>query len=219
MRLAFLQNVKKSTNLPLLSCVLLLVSVSAIECVRASPCVDPKRMVSGHTVNLSPLIEWWSEPKSVRPLPAWKHVRGSIAQETAFGWMINGKAEGQSTDRFLLKNPPRERLRRFRELQPRLAEYEKNRAATMETLGRPVYSWWDSFWGKPPLPQSISPEEYRLASAHLAELDRNIRATRDELAPMQDEHGNFKLDAFALHVNESYQGLPVFDHGLVQPFR
>jgi hypothetical protein len=177
-------------------------------------------MVNGHTVNLSPLIQWWSAPKGMRPLSSWKHVRGSIAKDSPLGWTIAGKAEGQNhASKFFLKNPPRERLRKFRELQPRLAEYEQARTAMMEKLGRPVLTPHDLLWGTPQISNGISLEEYRQTSAQLAELDRQIHAVQAELAPLRDENGEFKVDVFALQSNELYQGLPVFDHGHAQPFQ
>jgi hypothetical protein len=177
-------------------------------------------MVNGHTVNLSPLIQWWSAPKGIRPLSSWKHVRGSIAQDSPLGWIIVGKPEGENrASKFFLKNPPRERLRKFHELRPRLAEYEQARTAALEKLGRPVHTWYDWLWRTQPGANGISLEEYRQTSAQLAELDRNIHATQAELAPLQDEHGEFKVDVFALHTNEQYQGLPVFNYGLAQPFQ
>ena len=50
----------------------------------ADPCNSPKRMIGGGTVDLQPLFEWWSNQKEgKRPLPKWKHVRGSVVHTGA----------------------------------------------------------------------------------------------------------------------------------------
>jgi hypothetical protein len=55
------------------------------------------------------------------------------------------------------------------------------------------------------------------ALTRLQELGRTIPSLSRELGELQDEHGNFRLDAFALRLNEQYRGLPVFDHGYSLP--
>jgi len=50
----------------------------------------------------------------------------------------------------------------------------------------------------------------------VAELGQTINNIHAELAPMEDRQGDFRLDAFALSTHESFEGIPVFDHG--QPY-
>jgi hypothetical protein len=195
-----------------------LLACSCLFCqtVRANPCNDPQRLINGYTVNLQPLIDWWPQPKGLRPLPGWKHVQGSITRETSAGWIVTGKADSKGhPSTFLVKNPPRKRLLRFEERKRQLAQCERSRDASMEYLRRPIatdaYSYLGTSWPSPP----ISLAQYKEASARLAELVRTINALHAELAPLQDKNGNFKVDAFALKVNESVEGLPVFDHGLL----
>jgi hypothetical protein len=170
----------------------------------------------GYTVDLQPLMNWWSEPKGVRPLSGWKRVQGTITKETAFGWIITGKAESKhQASIFFVRNPPRERLRRFQELNRRLAELVRARESMRQFLRRPVssdwYSLWSSQWSGPP----ITLAQYKDAGSALAELGSTIDAIQAELATMKNQQGDFKLDAFALSTHEWFQGLPVFDHGLV----
>lgn len=185
----------------------------------ANPCVCPKRMVRGQTVDLRPLMNWWGEPKGVRPLSGWKHMEGAIVRETSYGWVIEVTREDHgAAERFFLRNPPRDRLRRFQALQQELAELKKTSAVAAELAGRAVYTDWYSYnftqWAGPA--QSLA--EYRQAQAALSFLCRRIAAIRDELAPMQDASGQFKLDAFALKCDESFEGLPVYDYGSTAPF-
>jgi hypothetical protein len=203
----------------LLAYAFLIIGFLAPEPVDANPCSYPQRMVGGHLVDLRPLMNWWPDPKGPRPLSSWKHVRGAITQDTAMGWVVTGKAGDHSqASTFFLKNPPREKLRRFQQLQQQLPEQQRTRAATIEFLKRPVitdwYGYWSGQWTAPP----ISVTEYQQATALLSETDNNINWMREELASMQDKDGHFKLDAFALKLNETYEGLPAFDHGSPYPF-
>ena len=195
--------------------IALMVWLLASGIILASPINYPMRMVNGHSVSLQPLIDWWSTPKGIRPLSGWKHVQGTFTRDTGLGWIVTGKAEGQPrASSFFLKNPPRDRLRRFNELKPRLAALEDSRAKLLEALRRPVHSAW--YWpgsnageGAP-----LSQAEHKQLAAQLTGIDQKIRQVSDELAPMQGPNGEFKLDAFALFLAETVQGLPAFDHGI-----
>lgn len=200
----------------LICCLLALALVAAPAA--ANPCTHPVRIVNGYTVDLQPLMTWWPQPKGMRPLSGWKHVRGTIVREDALGWVVKGKAEGQKlATTFFLKNPPRDTLRRFQELRRQLSEYQSARTEVTEFLKRPVSSDWYSYW----LAQSqwtaapISVAEYNQATARLAQIDHKITSLHEELAPMQDANGNFKVDAFALNLQQIYNALPVYDHGAV----
>jgi hypothetical protein len=174
--------------------------------------------VNGYTVDLQPLMQWWPAPKGLRPLAGWKHVRGTIVKEISLGWVVSGKAEGQEgTSTFVVKNPPRDSVRRFQEAKSQLTETERVRAEVTEFLKRPVCTDWYGYWQgqfqwtAPP----ISVSEYNQGTARLAELDQKITSLHAQLAAMQDANGNFRLDAFALKLNQAFDGLPVYDHGAV----
>ena len=184
------------------------------QTANANPCIHPQRLVNGHIVNLQPLMEWWKEPKGVRPLAGWKHVQGSITNATALGWILTGKVGSKNRPAtFLLKNPPREQLVRFQQLKRQFRECEDRRQATAQFLERPVYTDLYSLAATGSPAQPITLPEYREASSRLAELNHALNAIRAELAPMQDHSGNFQLDAFALNLHQSYQGLEVFNYG------
>ena len=183
-----------------------------------NPCSDPRRLINGHIVSLQPLIAWWSAPSGIRPLAAWRHVQGSIARDTDSGWVVlatETKAH-KSQSQLLLRNPPRERLRRFEELKRQLAESERAQSATMETLRRPVCVDLNSLylvnWPSPP----ITLTEYKDAKARAVDLHKRVNALRAQVEPMQDQNGSFKVDAFALDQHKSFEGLPVFDYGQPQ---
>ncbi len=187
--------------------------------IQANPCVCPKRMVRGQTVDLQPLMNWWREPKGARPLPAWKHVHGSIARDIPYGWVIVVRREedGQ-VEKFLLKNPPRDRLRRFQDLQQELVTCQKASAVANELVSRPVYTDYYSYWVTHSVGPAQSLPEYRQAEAMLSAINRRMAEIHDELAPMKDASGQFQLDAFALKFDDSFEGLPVYDYGSTAPF-
>jgi hypothetical protein len=202
----------------LLASALMLCWLPGNETALANPCSDPMRVVQGYTVDLRPLLDWWREPKGTRPLSGWKHARGSILRDIPSGWVINGKAEGLGATTFFLRNPPRQKFARFQELQRQLPDYERARDEVRAFVSRPVvtdmYSLYLTQWAAPP----ISLPEYREANSRLGELNQKVDAIRTELASMQDDQGNFRLDVFALKLKESFEGLPVVDYGLSQPF-
>lgn len=187
--------------------------------IHANPCVGPKRLVRGQTVNLQPLMNWWYEPKGARPLSAWKHVHGTIARDIPYGWVIEMKRENDGqAEMFFLKNPPRDRLHRFQQLQQELIEYNKANTVVRELASRPIYTDWYSYY----LTQWTGPvqtlAEYRDAEAALSFINGRLTAINDELATLQNASGEFKLDVFALKCEESFEGLPVYDYGSTAPF-
>jgi hypothetical protein len=146
-------------------------------------------------------------------------MHGSIARKTPYGWVIEVRHEDESqAERFFLKNPPRDRLRRFQELQQELAEYKKASTVTTELVSRPIYTDWYTYYVTRWVGRGQSFAEYRDAEATLSVINRRIAAITEELAPMQDASGEFKIDAFALKCDESFEGLPVYDYGSTAPF-
>jgi len=180
----------------------------------ANPAVYPKRRVNNYTVDLMPLILWWEEPHGNRPLLSWKHIQGTLEQESGFLWLIQAKAEGQTGWQALaLKNPPRERLQRYRELKELLPKLEQARASAAQIANLPAYSGWHwNYYGLARTP-SADYDRIEQAKAHVQELDHRIGLAHEELAVLADKHANFRIDAFALRVNEIYQGRPGYDFG------
>lgn len=199
------------------SCVGLIALLSAAQAV-ADPCQNPKRLVNGYTIDLKPLFAWWPAPKGARPLSAWKHVQGSITQDTPAGWVLSGKAEGFSGSSFIVRNPPREKLLRWEKLRENLSQLEIESEATTRFASRPVCTDWYSYWVTPWPSPPITLIEHRQATTRLAELRKQIHMVEDELGAMTDNNGRFRLDAFALRLKENVDGLPVFDHGATATF-
>src|SRR3954464_8812149 len=90
-----------------------------------NPADYPNRRINNYTVDLSPLILWWEDPRGVRPLKAWKHLQGTFEGEIGPAWKIRCRVEGEIAKPILLKNPPQDRLVRFRELQTLMLKLEQ----------------------------------------------------------------------------------------------
>ncbi|PWU13628.1 MAG: hypothetical protein C5B50_19060 [Verrucomicrobia bacterium] len=180
----------------------------------ANPAAHPKRMIQSHAVDLTPLIRWWEEPHGPRPLMRWKHLHGTLEQEANFAWVIRGKIEGVAGPQvFVLKNPPREGPRRHKELQDSIAKMEQERAVAEQIARLPAYDGWH--WEYYALVQTPTVDFHRIEQARetVADLDARIHAAREELDHMSHSQGRFKVDLFALQLNQLDNGRPVFDFG------
>jgi len=181
----------------------------------AAPMVYEVRTINFQRVDLLPLFDWWQRRRGVRPLSSWKHIEGALDREAAYGWIVRGTIEGRDGMYYLLlRNPPQKELARYRELENQLPQLEQARASELAVTKLPAYKGWD--WdvngGIVWLP---SDDFDRIEQAHrnLDELDGRIHDIRQEMAGMLDKRGNFRVDAFALQLNQNYQGSPVFDFG------
>jgi hypothetical protein len=185
---------------------------------RSTPAVYESRVINYHQVDLMPLFEWWDRRKGVRPLASWKHVEGTLERETAYGWLIRGTIEGQSgLHYFLLRNPPKKDLARLRELENALPGLEQQRASELAVAKLPMYEGreWNAY-GELVRSPTENYDRIEQAQTNLQDLDTRIADIRQQMATMLDKRGNFRIDAFALDMNQVYQGSPVFDFGFPQ---
>jgi hypothetical protein len=180
-----------------------------------NPAVQSRRLIGYQQVDLSPLFFWWEQQKGVRPLQAWKHVQGSLERPTVYGWMVRGSIEGQSgLQYFLLKNPPTTTMARYKELNDQLPKLQQERASTLAVTRLPAYVGWayDDF-GRTVRVPSEDFERIEEAKHRLQEIDHDIAAVRQQIGGMLNREGYLRVDAFALQLNDQYQGSPVLDCG------
>jgi hypothetical protein len=196
-------------------CCSISVLLSAPSNASANPAVQARRLIGYQQVDLSPLFYWWEHRQGVRPLQAWKHVQGVMERQSVYGWLVRGKIEGQTgLQYFLLRNPPAPGLARYRELNDSLAKLEQERSSTLAITRLPAYNgWMYDYLGRPIRAPSEDFERIEEAKSHLQEIDQQIASVRQEMGGMLNGDGYFKVDAFALQLNEQYQGSPVFDCG------
>jgi hypothetical protein len=189
-----------------------------ISSARGNPTVYERRAVNFHQVDLTPLFEWWDRRKGERPLASWKHVQGTLERETAYGWLIRGTIEGQDgLHYFLLRNPPQKDLARLHELENSLPGLEQQRASELAVAQLPMYEGreWNAY-GELVRSPTENYDRIEQAQTNLQDLDTRIAEIRQEMAALLDKRGNFRVDAFALDMNQVYQGSPVFDFGFPQ---
>jgi hypothetical protein len=196
----------------------LICAVFFLPNARSNPAVYERRVVNFHQVDLMPLFEWWDRRKGARPLASWKHVQGTLERETAYGWLIRGTIEGQEgLSYFLLRNPPQKDLARLHELENSLPGLEQQRASELAVAKLPMYEGreWNAY-GELVRSPTQDYDRIEQAQTNLQDLDTRIGEIRQEMAGLLDKRGNFQVDAFALDMNQVYQGSPVFDFGFPQ---
>jgi hypothetical protein len=183
--------------------------------LNASPAAYPQRYIQPHRVNLTSLISWWDHPQGQRPLTSWKHIRGHLERETPYGWLLQATVEGQAGSRYLLlRNPPRKELARFRELEKQVANLEQRRADVLHFANLPAFDGWTVDGAGDLVPvRSVNFDRVEQAHADLADLDYDIAVAHEEMAAMVTKDGWFRVECFALRLNETYQGSPMYDFG------
>jgi hypothetical protein len=195
-------------------CEVFLCILFATETHAAAPAVYHRRVINNHQVDLLPLFAWWDHQEhqhGMRPLTSWKHIQGMLEQETIYGWLVRGSIEGQAGVQYLLlKNPPQKELARYRELEGQLPTLEQARADTLPNTKLPAERSWEWMaWGVPA--EDVNRVEQ--AAKDLNQIDQKIAASRQEMEGMLTKRGYFKVDCFALQMNQVYGGNPVFDFG------
>jgi hypothetical protein len=218
------------------TCGVVIVALLAGSLVQAGPLKNPKRMVAGHTVDLSPLFRWWSKHEGDRPLAAWVHVTGSVVGTNAWGWVVEAQVEktsrpGSSHEgdvKLLLKNPPVQELAEFERLMAEMKALNEQRGNILaqETQAKDRAD-------------SVSREQAAnrrngVRNRGLAVEGRQLRWTdsqlKNQLKPYDQQLQDLKtklaaypnpdhytLDCLALDAEQKYNGMPVFDHGLALP--
>jgi hypothetical protein len=189
----------------------------------------PKRMVRGRAVDLTPLIQWWSQKSQERPLTSWGHVSGDAIATNSLGWVIKGAAEGRgkndentkesNANTFVLKNPPLAERGEFERLlaeQKTLTE-ERARALGLDAQAK---SREDTL-----AQQKHVNRRYRInettqlrnarkeTKASVQEVDAKLQELKKKLAAFPNaEH--FVVDDFALRTGEKFGAYPVYDRGI-----
>jgi hypothetical protein len=206
----------------------------------ASPLKQPKRLVGGQMVDLTPLCKWWTNHAGSRPLSAWVHVSGVIAgTNNSWGWIVEGHADSKtgrdgaeegSKDpadkgrKILLLHPPLQDLVVFEQLSAQFKSLSTNRAQVvaqegqLKTRQQAVSKEQEAAHRNHIRAPALSQENKDLsaldtqAKAQLKLLDQQIQALKNKLAvyPSSD---HYVLDCFALDTGQKANGFAVYDHG------
>ena len=204
--------------------------------VLADPLKDPKRIVSGATVDLSPLFQWWPKQKDDRPLVKWSHVTGEIVGTNSWGWILdahttvpnpeNGERKDQQ-GKIVLRNPPiHDRLDFDTIFAQRKALEAKKSALNSEAHGRARrQERRDQRKANKQMGTSSRGLNAQSAKWTQAEksakdavkpLDVQLQAIEKQLKSFPNRD-RYVVDCFALSLSEKADGLAVFDYGL--PFK
>jgi hypothetical protein len=108
-------------------------------------CRQPYRILGvGLPVDISPLIQWWTNQtrvaalplnaaRPVRPLSAWKRITGFKTGQVDDAWVLHAEIALSTTEKtnewILLKNPPAAEAARYYQLQYLIPQYVQQLAA------------------------------------------------------------------------------------------
>jgi hypothetical protein len=204
----------------------------ACSSLQANPLKDPKRVITGQTVNLEPLFQWWTNRHGDRPLYAWVHITGKIVATNAWGWTVQGRLE-----------PPPTRAHRSAK------DRESEGGQVKLVLEHPPVSELEEFWQLIAQCKALSDQggvlsnQVKAATQRLREIDGNNRRSRllaaearqlrffqeqvkgqlaDLRALLAECHARlatfpdkttYIVDCLALDMWRDVKGLPLFDYG------
>jgi len=194
---------------------------------KANPLRYPKRAVNGVLVDLSPLFRWWTNHMGDRPLVAWVHVTGTIVGTNSLGWTVRGTADRRSdapsdseskvSDAFILKSPPLADRAKFEQLLAQRAELEaklkgdKDQETELSSEKKHVHR-------NRALSNQLS-QNIDQAKTSESDVQNQIKALDQELEPYGfkptggEDQFKYKVDCFALDLNQEKLGVRVYDHG------
>src|SRR5262249_25840617 len=108
------------------------------------------------------------------------------------------------------------------ELESQLPQLERDKASKLEVAQLPAYRTYglnryatsdsSDTGGAVTLPTEDH-DRIQQAKSDVQQIDAQIQAVRQEMGEMLTKRGYFKVDCFALQMNQVYQGSPVFDFG------
>lgn len=203
----------------------------------ASPAKSPKRVVGQQTVDLTPLLHWWTNHSGARPLTAWVHVTGTIVGTNAYGWVVEAQVEAHNRPgqeegaeaaadggqkRILLRHPPLQDRSAFEQLSAQLKalEQQRNQASGMEAQARnylhPSNGVHRAHYKGQAAARSEAGAVEHNAAASKQELDKRIKDLKAKMAAWPNTE-RYELDCFALDTGTQINRQPVYEHGMSWP--
>ena len=204
----------------------------------ASPVKSPRRVVGQQTVDLSPLLHWWTNHTGMRPLAAWVHVTGNVVGTNSSGWVVEAQVEAHArpgqeegadsaaaggAKRILLRHPPLQDRAAFEQLaaQLRVLNQERAQAAGSELQARNyLHPGSNGVHRVHYKGQGFANREAQAVEKNAAtskqELDKQIKDAKAKMAAWPNaEH--YELDCFALDTGTELNKLPLYEHGMSWP--
>lgn len=113
-----------------LSCTL---AWSMVHCAVADPYTNPRRVIGGKTVDLTPLFQWDQGQRAgrpERPLKAWIRVQGTVVKAVGGGWEVDALYQGpdgrRQRGKIFLKNPPVQEQAEFERARAELEQMKQD---------------------------------------------------------------------------------------------
>ncbi len=207
--------------------------------LHANPLKDPKRVISGQTVNLTPLFQWWTNRHGDRPLSAWAHITGPIVATNSWGWTVDAQVDSLPARsktsaapnpssggplKLVLRHPPMAELADFSTLAAQyqaLSDESQALSNQVQAIAARLRAIGPNYRRSPvvavetrELHQSESQANGRLANLRPLMVDTHAR-----LASFPDST-RYLVDCFALDTKEQFNGLPAYDYGRsLTPYR
>ena len=197
--------------------LVLLTLLAGVSIGLAAPQETARRIVDGQTVDLTPLLRWEKKPKGERPLKAWVKVAGHVTGTNSMGWEVQlheGDRHGGS-GKIVLKNPPAAEAAEFARLEAELKDLEHQRVRLASEASRPLHDRTVRTRRGTKVVRDPNRSEVAGAKSQLAGVDKQINEVNKNLAQYPARGGQYSLDCFALKTERVYNGLPLYDRGVV----
>jgi hypothetical protein len=200
--------------------------------LRANPLKDPRRVISGRSVNLEPLFRWWTNRQGDRPLWAWVHITGTVVATNSWGWTVEGRLEAPPTRakgtaresassggrvKLALLHAPVADLEDFAQL----AAESKALHDQSQALSNQLSSAANTLRNIGPNPHRSLALAAQVRQLHLFE--NQARAQLMALRPLMadcraklaayPDPTKYIVDCFALDLGREANGMPIYDYG------
>ncbi|HXP63693.1 MAG TPA: hypothetical protein VN829_24520 [Dongiaceae bacterium] len=196
------------------------------------PLKDPRRVITGRTVNLEPLFRWWTNRLGERPLWAWAHVTGAVVATNDWGWTVEARVdppprarssaqEGASAGghvKVVLRHPPVSDLAEFSDLTAQ-AKALTDQTVALSNQVRAASNRLREIGsnGRRARVFAVQASRLRLVEeqdkAQLANLHLQLADCRAKLAGFPNST-KYVLDCLALDMGQEVNGLPLYDYGV-----
>jgi hypothetical protein len=210
-------------------------ALAPLPASRASPLRDPKRVVEGQVVDLTPLFHWWAKQDGDRPLKAWAHVTGAVVGTNAWGWIIDAHVEralpasGGDSDapkqaKIILRHPPAAEFGEFETLAAQLKDLNDQHAKLSADAAQATKRSQDAASKQTANNVSVRraarlQQEARQSNqtasedeAQLKTLDQQIKEVKEKLVAFPSAT-KYSVDSFALDLKQQADGMPLFERG------
>ena len=184
----------------------------------------PKRIVSGVTVNITPLVNWqMTGSQESRPLKPWEFISGPVTGTNSIGWMVQASiGEAGAPTTIALRNPPRVQQEEFNRLVARYAALQRRQKWLVAEHQRASerYRAIENEYRRQQFFR-FSGDSLDVAADVVSDLERDHADVGKQIEGFDwkghDPDRGFIFKGYALRTGLLYRDAPIFDYG--QPLR